>query len=151
MTKKRSLYIGPELNDYIHHHSKKIGSVSGCVNVLADRYQEIVKRCTPKLTLGEWCLIFDSLNGYMSSQSSSIAIQGIEWNIRDSIAMEKLDKKWKVNGDELMKKIVNFDAAKRVAIIDAAEKWWGAVDGTHTDMDESIKQVVGKHNVIDKG
>jgi len=146
MGKKKSIYVGEELENYTKHHEKR-NSFSGAINTMADRHQYIIAQEMPKLLLEEWSLIFDSLNGYFGSPANH-AIRGIVWNVSDSINIEKLDEKWEIDGEKLKEKLANMAAANLLAILDASERWWGAVDGTHTDMDDSIRYIVGENNVL---
>ncbi len=147
--KKTGLYIGPELRDLLAAHTAAGRSISGTVNTVADRYQETVRRSMPRLSLGEWCLIFDSLNGYFASPAST-AVGGIALNVSDAVELDRLDEKWDVDGRALVDKLRAMSWPQLLSILDASERWWIENDGKSTDIDESVRAAVGENNVTNE-
>ena len=146
--KKTGLYIGPELHDLLAAHTEAGRSISSTINSIADRYQETIRRSMPKLTLGEWCLIFDSLNGYQSRPAVN-AVGGITLNVLDSVELDHLDEKWDVDGHALVKKLRAMSWPQLLSILDASERWWAENHGEGKPIKESVPAIVGKHNVTD--
>ncbi len=144
--KKTGLYIGPELHDLLADHTAAGRSISSTINTIADRYQETVRRSMPRFSLGEWCLIFDSLNGYFARPAST-AVGGIAINVSDGVELDRLDEKWDVDGRALVEKLRSMSWPQLLAILDASERWWAATNENTATVDESIPAIVGEHNV----
>lgn len=84
------------------------------------------------LSLPEAMLIIDSLNGYLMTPELP---QLMVHNVRDSIEMDGLDKKWNVDAQALMQKLGQLTPIECLAITDAVERWW--INPTyHIDQEE---------------
>ena len=93
------------------------GNRSGVIGRCLDRYQEIVQRSRPDLSVPEWRLCFDAFDASMTS---------ISWaGIADG--MNRLGPKWGVDGRSLLARIHALPYAGIVALVDEAERYWAAV------------------------
>jgi hypothetical protein len=107
-----------------------------------DRYFAILetsrRALAEKFDKRECGLILDALNG--CAFVDTISLQLVYANIEDSLS-DGLDKKWKVGGKELVKKLRALTYAENAALVDAAERWWNRVgNGERPDYDELFKK-----------
>lgn len=104
-------------------------NVSGAVNKALERYEAILERGRSHLleilSENEMALVMDVLNGVMFSDTISIHMVYAE--VEDGISMDRLDQKWGVDGKILSEKIKKLKYAEKVALVDAAERWWNFV------------------------
>ncbi len=77
-----------------------------------------------RLSEGEQGLILDALNGTLFSEPFSVGI--IEHEIADAIA-DGYAEKWQVDGPALVEKLTALSYCEKLAIVDAAERWWNRV------------------------
>jgi hypothetical protein len=91
------------------------------VAILAHERREL----RPHFSASECALILDACNGtaFMDAMSVRLLPDGVE----DAIQYEQLDAKWDVNGDALMAKLRSTTFAQRMALVDAIQRWWDAV------------------------
>jgi hypothetical protein len=75
-----------------------------------------------KFSLNEIHLILDRFNGSIFNSPSTI--EAIAFEVHEAIRLDGLDKKWKVNGKRLIRKLESLDYISRVALVDAVERWW---------------------------
>ena len=100
-------------------------SRSSLISAIADRYAEICRRESPLLSLNEWLMIFDSLNGCWMLEPASLAANGIALEVSDAATLNATDEKWGVpDGKDLARRIDALSFGAKVAILDAAERFW---------------------------
>lgn len=81
----------------------------------------------PSLTVAEWKLCADSLNGVWMQEASML---GMTWGgIADSIRLDRLDQKWEVDGPALVRKLQALSYAETIALVDLVERFWGDETG----------------------
>lgn len=93
------------------------------------RYLAILNRAKAemreKFSREECALILDSCNGV--AFIDTISIQLLPENIVDAIAIDKLDKKWQVDGKALIEKMRTLSYGDKMAVVDAISLWWDKV------------------------
>jgi hypothetical protein len=100
-------------------------SRSSLISAIADRYAEICRRELPTLALNEWLMVFDALNGCWMLDPASLAANGIALEVSDAATLNGTDRKWHVaDGQALARRIDGLSFAGKVAILDAAERFW---------------------------
>jgi hypothetical protein len=147
--KKRGIYFGEALQRLVDERADAAGglrSASGVVNAVADRYLEIVRRSCPVLSVPEWSLIFDSLNGVWAQDSAALYVGALAHGISDSIALDRLDQKWGVDGAALLRALNDCTFCQLVAVVDAAERFWAASDRSG-DVRDQVAAIVGPAGV----
>ena len=93
------------------------------------RLYDLYRRHMPELSRGEAMLICDALNGTATGQTpGALLAQMLVPEVEDAVALDHLDQKWEVNGKELAEKLKGLDPIGTLAVIDAAERFWRAVD-----------------------
>ncbi len=146
MGKRINLYIGPRLAQLIEERVGDGRSTSSVVNAVADRYLETVRRHTPRLAVNEWLAVFDALNGVWAGDNAALAIQSLPYGVSDHLTLEGAAEKWDVDGPALVKKLEALDWCQRLAVIDAAERFWARSDWP-ADRRELVADVVGEQAI----
>jgi len=111
------------LSERTQTHDDAEGSRSRLIAGLIARYDEVVRRSIPQLSEKEWMLVADALNGIWLLEEPR-HVHYTELEIADGIRLNKLDTKWEVDGDELLRKVHALDYARRLAIVDVVERLW---------------------------
>lgn len=147
-SRKKSIWMGEPLERLINSRRRAQDdevNVSGAINTAVDRYLEIVRRAMPTLTLGEWCAIFDALNGCWMLESWSP-----RYAFADVADTPGLGQKWQIDQEALVARLQAMDYAACVAVVDAAERFW-ATDTTSTEEGwrSVIAPIVGEEHILD--
>jgi hypothetical protein len=74
-----------------------------------------------KLTTAEACLIVDMLNATMMDERSARMLWA---EADDAIRLDGLDKKWNVDGNELVVKLRSLTTIQAMAFVDASDRFW---------------------------
>ena len=74
-----------------------------------------------RFSAGEQALLLDVANGALFA--SPCAINFIEHEVAAALA-DGLAEKWQVDGPALIEKLTALSYAEKLALIDAAERWW---------------------------
>lgn len=99
-------------------------SRSSMISAIADRYAEICRREMPVLALGEWLAVFGALNGCWMLDNAAMAAQGIALEVADADRLNGLGITWGIDGQALAARLGGMSFAAKVAVLDAAERWW---------------------------
>jgi len=139
MTQKRySIYANATLDRVLAERLGEDGdeglrSRSATITYMADRYAEICRRSMPALTLNEWLLICDAMNGTASWDHPLGAATGLAHNVYDACDLNGLGEKWQVEDwQNLAKRLADLPFASQIAVVDAAERFW-ATDAQPSD------------------
>lgn len=89
---------------------------------MVERYDWVTDADRPKFTVAEWKLVCNALNA--SLFQSAAQLRTIWAVITDTIKIDRLDKKWDVNGASLIKKFRELTPGQLVATIDVVERFW---------------------------
>jgi len=87
------------------------------------RYAEVCRRDLPQLSVDEWRLVMDALNGCWMHDTPA------HWaalEIADAISLNRLDTKWGVDGADLQRRLGALGHGGWVALVDAAERFWAS-------------------------
>ncbi len=135
--KTASIWLRPELEkELISRGSNRSQIIRRDLERLYTFYRLALREM--KLTLPECWFIADMLNGSLMDANSA----GLLWaEAEDAIALDGLDKKWKIDGKALVEKLKNLSEIQALALVDAAERFWQANTGTADDAD--IKRFFG--------
>jgi hypothetical protein len=140
MSKKLTIYIGEPLERLLAERQSETLQPTTLINVVADRYREIIRRNLPDLTLEEWSLVIDAMNGVITWDSA--AMLGYAWaGIEDAIALDGLAAKWDVDGPVLIQKLHDLLYVESVALVDVVERFWSHFSGKSIDMAEVLQQL----------
>lgn len=132
---KISVSMRPEIVEQINAR----GVRSTIINRDLERLYAMYRRSLiqTNLAVDEACLIVDALNGNLMDANAARLLWA---SIEDAVKLDGLDKKWSVNGPELIQKLQRLNELQCMAIVDAAERFW---EGPYRDADvrEAVKQV----------
>lgn len=139
---KKSIYFGEALNKALESRvSERIGqNRSAVINMIADRYNEIIRRSMPNLTVDEWFLLFDATNGSITWDRAD-ALPGQFIGVADAIEMDGLDKKREVDGRALVEKLKTMSFCQTVAWIDACERFWAFGSRAWDSKEEALQEL----------
>ena len=147
-SRKKSIWMGEPLERLINSRRRTADeeiNVSGAINTAVDRYLEILRRHMPTLRLGEWCALFDNLNGvwFLDTWSPTYT-----WaNVADH---EDLGDKWGIDQDALVQTLRSMSYAASVAVVDAAERFWASAAAPDaTGWRSAVAPIVGAEHVTD--
>jgi hypothetical protein len=113
--------IGPAVDARADHEVSN-ETRADAIRRMVERYQWVTEADRPELSVAEWKLVADALNGTMFHGAGQL---GILWaEIADAIKLEALDKKWEVNGAALVKRLRALTPGQLVATIDVVERFW---------------------------
>lgn len=142
MTPKRtSFMLYPRAQAFLEARDE--GNFSSALNQSVERYEEILKQARTNLLAllseKEMALIIDVLNGTLFSEPVSIHM--VYGEVEDGVRMEGLDQKWEIDGPALIEKVHNLGYPEKVALVDAAERWWKSTgDGKQPGWLETLKR-----------
>lgn len=135
MAKNVSVYIHDHINSFLENRNENRSLV---INRDLERLYKLYHRALKSidLTLNEVWLILDALN----SSFMTVDTAGLLWvNIAESIELDGLDKKWDVDGNQLVEKLKNLSPFENMSIIDASERFWNCEDADRNE--ETIKKL----------
>lgn len=78
------------------------------------------------LTEPEASLICDALNGTWLQES--VAARHLWAEVEDAIQLNRLDRKWSVEGPSLVERLRGLTLAQAWAVVDAVERFWATSD-----------------------
>lgn len=95
---------------------------SDTIRRIVARYDEVCRQSLPQLSLGEWKLLCDVLNGV--ALDAARTVPWIRHEVSDAIHMDRLDHRWGVDGKALKERLAGFSYAELTAIVDVVERFW---------------------------
>ena len=128
---KISISLMPEVTAQIvkRHDRGDGGNRSFAVAKQLNRYFDMIDHCNRELRSmlsdNECALILDAFNGTLFLDPISIRYAWHE--VADAVEMDRLDRKWAVDGKALVEKLQNLSFGHLIALIDSAEIWWNRV------------------------
>ncbi|MBS4000761.1 MAG: hypothetical protein KGZ71_09805 [Desulfobulbaceae bacterium] len=104
------------------------------------RYYNLLKYALREanFTEDEAMLICDACNGVLFDD---FTIRLMHASVADAIVYEGLDKKWGVDGGEVVAKLINLSIGALYAVADAVERWWLINHTDNTNNTEKLKSV----------
>lgn len=104
-------------------------SLAGRINSIIIRYGEVARRHCPSFSVGEWCAIFDTLNGtwLMAEHGNTDPARYLWAEVSDN---EGIGDKWSINQTALVERLRGMSYAENIAIIEAVTRFWQDDSGT---------------------
>lgn len=130
LNKRPGIWIGGTLEKIVTAYRGDLAdpSVSGIINALTDRYDEITHEAMPTLTENEWCAICDVLNGCSTLITSTPDPAQYVWaEVLDS-EPDGLNEKWNVDVKDLSECLRALSYAGKCAVWDVAARFWASPD-----------------------
>jgi hypothetical protein len=98
---------------------------SACASNSLARYFWVLDINLPSLSNSEFNLLCDACNGWASNlEEPDLAVSGLAIQVKDAIAFRSLDKKWLVNGDDLVQRIEEMSALAALSLLEKIESFW---------------------------
>lgn len=122
--RKASIYLGPAIMAAfaaIEDEGSTGFNRSGRLNNIVERYMAMVETAMPSFTVNEWLAIFDANNGIASELPTIACAFANVWDY----PYDQLGKKWKIDGEELAKRMQHMPLGSRLAISEVIERYWG--------------------------
>ena len=145
MTQRFSITMPPRTLEHIAARQARLGEEqsydrSSVIAKSLDRYfyalDSARRGLRERFSEGEQGLILDALNGTLFSEPFSVGI--IEHEIADAIA-DGYAEKWQCDGPALIEKLTALSYCEKLAIVDAAERWWHrTARGEHPEAGEML-------------
>lgn len=101
------------------------------------RYYDLLSRILPtiRLSKGEAALICDALKSTVIVEPSSLP--QIWDSMDEAIRVNRLDRRWYVDGRQLVAKMRTYAPSQLIALIDAVERFWV----NPNPLDDSLRRV----------
>lgn len=129
---KTSVTLDPKVLAEIDWRTERItgeGNRSAIISRHLSRYFSLLARARRELRAllsdGETMLIVDVLNGVGFWDTISVYLVAHE--VADGISLDRLDRKWNVDGKALVDKLANLNDAQHLALVDSVTMWWDRV------------------------
>ena len=110
-------------------------SLSGRINTIAYNYDRITSAEQPELTLAEWSLLCDILNGTVIEDNTGAHLWA---DIAESGRLDGLDKKWEIDTEAFAASVRDMSIAARCAILDVIMRFWGGRDEHNEGMEKML-------------
>lgn len=113
--------------DYASPEGDGFRSRSSLIAAMVERYHETCRRHIPNLTLNEWLLVFDALHGVWTVNSPAITTIALAQKVEDAIILNDAHTTWGISATDagaLVHRLGTFSFAGKIAVIDAAERFW---------------------------
>ncbi len=138
MGRKTSIYASDDLEAVLAPRVSDLRGISPTISTIATRYAGIVSRevAELELTLSEWLLICDGLNG-------SVLVDGwgpsyLVAEIEDHVRLNAADEKWHLGGQNLLAHLAALSYPQLVAVSDVVERFW-SVDREEADHGQVLR------------
>jgi hypothetical protein len=101
-------------------------SLSGRLNQIVARYDDLIRLAMPEFSEKQWCAIFDANNGTILSIDNDPHwpgnyFAGVWANVADS---RGFDEKWGVDVQKLSARLRDLEPAQKIAVVEAIQTFW---------------------------
>ncbi len=100
-------------------------SLSGRLNQIVARYDDLIKESMPAFSKKEWCAIFDANNGAILSLDDGADMAHISTGVWANVAdSQGFREKWGVDSTKLAGRLRDLEPAQKIAVIEAIQTFW---------------------------
>lgn len=129
----------PATDGLLARTSPTSGDLSGTTLRDISRYYALLAGSAPTLGSNEAKLVMDALNGSLMTNES---IRLVWAEVDDAIRHDGLDRKWGVQGEELVEYLRSLSLAETFALVDCIERAWLIQSQPDApDLEETLQQV----------
>lgn len=142
MAKSAIVKTAPRISDKsAEWYKTAFGSVNGGLEYVLDSFPQLYRQTLHslkgKFSRGELMLLIDSGNGTMLMPS--LAGQHLALGVSDSIALDRLDEKWEIDGAALNKKVSALTIFEAVCLELWVQAFWERHD--EIDIEEYVRDM----------
>ena len=123
MGRRATIYLMRDVDHTLAQLDGKAG-ISALIRRIVGRYDAICRRHLPAFSNADWTFLFRPLRRLVHIDPESIAV--LESRIRDVLATERVITSHAA--EALLQRLGDLCYAGRVAILDAAERYWSALE-----------------------
>ena len=122
MGKKATVYLSDNALEAIG----KSENLSGRLNSICSRYGAIIAKDCPALTVNQWMMICDILNGTVLDADNRDADPArFLWaDISESGKLDGMAEKWEIDTEALSQQVRELPYSSQCAIIEVAARFW---------------------------
>lgn len=139
--RKINISVGKNLEGYLARRTKPGDNISGRINRLARDHSDLLDSAMPQFKLDEWLLLCDALSRPSEVSGADMIIP----RVASSIHVDGTDKKWNVDGDDLVLRLIDLGLTARYAVFDAVARFWAQEEGTNG---ERVARAVGLGRIL---
>lgn len=138
---RKTIYLGNETERYLQYHSNHTGSpktshsLSKVVNIVIDRYSEIVGKNIPSLENNEWLLVVNALKDAWVVEPAKNTLTIITGKIEETLSAQETLNKYAVDPEALRGKLQGASMEQKFAMLDVTEIFWLSLKRTDPDLD----------------
>jgi len=139
---RKTIYMSDATKTYLENRSDHTGipksshSLSKAINIVIDRYAEVITKNIPELEINEWHLIVDALKGIWSIEPVQNTLTMIAGKVEEALSNPKTASKYGVDIESLRAKLQDLSMEQKFALIDVAEVFWLGLKIADPDMDD---------------
>jgi len=125
MAKRTSTYLNDRTVDILDAAMGDVGSLSGEINKIVDRYNEVIRRhrdVEHQFGASEMNALRDVANGWLTEPASTVA-GGLAMELADSLP-DGIEQKWGIDADALLAQLRKLSYADELALVAGIEAWW---------------------------
>lgn len=127
--RKINISVGKDLEGYLARRTKPGDNVSGQINRLSRDHSNLLESSMPQFRMDEWLLLCDSLSQPNEVGGADMLVP----RVVTSIHVDGTDRKWNVDGDNLVYRLMELTLTARYAVLDAVARFWAQEEGTNGD------------------
>jgi hypothetical protein len=141
---RKTIYLANATETYLKYHSDHTGipkathSLSKVVNIVIDRYSEIIKENMLNLEINEWNLVVNSLKGVWTIEPATNTLTMIVGKIEEGLNDPKVTGKYGVDPEALRKKLQGLSMAQKLVMVDVAEIFWLSLKRNDPELDDKV-------------
>lgn len=138
---RKTIYLGTKTEKYLQYHSNHTGapktshSLSKVVNIVIDRYSEIVGKNIPSLENNEWLLVVNALKDAWVVEPAKNTLTIITGKIEETLSAQETLSEYAVDPETLRGKLQGISMEQKLAMLDVAEIFWLSLKRTDPDLD----------------
>lgn len=142
MSSRKTVYLTDDSEKIIGPIRKEMGdSRSGRLNSIVSRYGRITDSEAPALTVSEWSLLCDMLNGTVIDENTGDYLWA---DIAEAGRLDGLADKWKIDTAEFSERVRDMSPAARYYILDVVSKFWKGIDDQSEGMEKMLEKAGAK-------
>lgn len=137
MSSRKTIYLTDQSEQIIGPAE----SLSGRINSIIGRYGGITAEGVPTLSLAEWSMLCDILNGTFIEDNTGDHLWA---DIAESGRLDGMAEKWELDTDAFALRVREMSPAARYAILDVVTRFWKGRDEHGEEMEKMLTEAGAK-------